>query len=177
MTPAAQHSSVPPQGQQLLEQMHDIIAPAPVVWWPPAIGWWLMMILVLAALFAAILIVRRRRTRDAYRAAALTLIEDLRDCPEPRLATEANRLLKRVALTAFPAEQLAINQAFGQPWVDWLNNQCRQPVFAGAVATALAQGGYQPDIACPRDELLSSLRRWLREHRRNGAASRRSARV
>lgn len=176
MTPAAQHGSLPPQAQELLEHMHDIIAPSPVGWWPPAPGWWILTILVLAALFALIVTLRQRRRREAYRRAALTLLQDLQDCPEADLATEANRLLKRIALVAFPGDQLAINQAFGEPWVDWLNRHCRQPVFVGATATALAQGGYQPNASCPRDELLASLSRWIREHR-TGTAQRRSGRV
>lgn len=175
MTPAAQHP-LPPQAQELLEHMHDIIAPSPVGWWPPAPGWWILTILLLAALFTLILALRQRRRRKAYRHAALSLLQDLQDCPEADLATEANRLLKRIALAAFPDDQLAINQAFGAPWVDWLNHHCRQPVFVGATATALAQGGYQPNTSCPRDELLASLRRWIREHR-TGTAKRRSRRV
>jgi hypothetical protein len=187
MTPAPQHSvlshqapqsaDLPPQAQELLEQMHGIITPAPVSWWPPAVGWWIVAAALLAALLILMLTLRQRRRQEAYRRAALQRLELLHNCPEAQLPTEANRLLKRIALAAFPADQLTINQAFGTLWVDWLNAHCRQPVFSGAAATALAHGGYQPNVSCPRDELLASLQRWVREHHRASLNQRNPARA
>lgn len=176
MTPAAQ-TPMPPQAQQLLEQMHGIIAPDPVGWWPPAPGWWILAILLIAAGVALVMTWRRRQRRNAYKSVALTLLDDLHRCADEDLASETNRLLKRVALVAYPGEQTVINQAFGDAWISWLNQRCGREVFIGNTADALAYGGYRSTPACPREDLLNSTRRWLREHKRAPGSARGLANV
>ncbi len=165
MTPA-QQPSLPPEALELLEQMHNIFVPQAVSWWPPAFGWWAATISLLGALVLALIAYLIKRRQEAYRRTAIKLLDQLREYPDTQLPTEANRLLKRVALAAFPAEKLAINQAFGEDWVAWLNARCRNLVFSGSAAAALARGGYQQDAAYPREELLACVRRWIADHQR-----------
>jgi len=157
----------PMNPQQLIEQMHDIIAPPAVGWWPPAPGWWVLAVLLLALLIWGIVSWRRHYLRGLYRRQALALLNRLDSCSDDLLPTEVNRLLKRTALSAYPAQSTAINQAFGEAWVLWLNHCFSQSVFEGDAALAIAYGGYQPDLACPRAQLLESARRWIEKHKRN----------
>lgn len=176
MTPAAQ-TPMPPQAQQLLQEMHGIITPEPIGWWPPAPGWWILAALLTAAVIALTLMVRQRRRRNAYKHTAIGLLQDLRKCADEELPSETNRLLKRVALVAFPGERTLINQLFGDAWVNWLNQHCGKPVFSGASADALARGGYRSTLPCTREELLGCAHRWLLDHKRRSAPSGGSPRV
>lgn len=175
MTPAS--APMPPEAQQLLQEMHGIITPTPVSWWPPAPGWWVLTVLLIAGITALIVALLRQRRRTAYKRAALSMLDQLRDCADPDLPSETNRLLKRVALAAFPAERTRINQLFGDAWVDWLNGRCGKAPFVGASAEALASGGYRASTPCPREELLTSTRRWLLDHKRRPTVNGRAARV
>lgn len=165
---------MPPQAQQLLEQMHGIITPTPIGWWPPAPGWWILLVLIIGAVAALIVALRRRRRRNAYKGVALKMLQELQSCNDEQLVSETNRLLKRVALVAYPGEHTNINQLFGEAWVGWLNQCCRGEVFTGQTAAALASGGYRPTQQCPREDLLAGVKRWLVDHKRgqNGRAAR-----
>lgn len=175
MRPAAQMSQaqpLPPQAQQLLEQMHDIIAPSPVGWWPPAPGWWVLAGLLIISLVWLILALRKNRKRNAYKREALAMLAAIADLSDAEFPTEINRLLKRTALSGFPGQSRAINLAFGDGWVAWLNSQCKRPVFAGDCAQALAHGGYLANTVYPRDQLITSARHWIRSHKRKSGGRR-----
>jgi hypothetical protein len=133
--------------------------------------------LLIAAVIALVIAVRQRRRRNAYRRAALNLLNELRNCADSDLPSETNRLLKRVALAAFPAERTQINQMFGDSWVNWLNQCSSKAIFAGPSADALAHGGYRSTLPCTREELLGCTRRWLLDHKRRLASAGGSARV
>ena len=137
----------------------------------------MLTILSVAAVIALVVALQQRRRRNAYKHAALGLLDKLRDCADQDLPSETNRLLKRVALVAFPNERTRINQLFGNAWVDWLNSRCGKSTFIGASADALAHGGYRAAAPCPRDELMASTRRWLLDHRRQPAVYGSAARV
>ena len=84
-----------------LQNLRDIVEPAPVPWWPPAVGWWILLVVVAA--FAVWLASRawRRRHANAYRRAAL---KELRSATNP---VEIAEILKRTALCAFPRTAVA----------------------------------------------------------------------
>lgn len=176
MTPAAQ-SPMPPEAQQLLQEMHGIIVPAAVGWWPPAPGWWMLATLLLAAVIALAVALHKWRQRNAYKHAALTMLDELRGYADEDLANETNRLLKRVALVAFPAERALINQLFGDAWVAWLNQSSGKSLFTGNCAEALAHGTYRSALPCSREELLACTRRWLVDHKSRLALKGGSTRV
>ena len=165
MTPAAQ-SPMPPEAQQLLQDMHGIIVPTSVGWWPLAPGWWILGALVLAVMIVLIASLRRHRQRKAYKQVALIMFDALDSCTDQNLVSEANRVLKWTALMAFPEKQMQINPLFGDAWVDWLNQHSNTPIFTNTCAEALGHGGYRSGLPCSREELLACTRRWLRDHRR-----------
>ena len=84
-----------------LQNLRDIAEPAPVPWWPPAVGWWILFVIVAAAVIWIALRAWRRWQANAYRRAAL---EELRSATNQ---VEIAKILKRVALCAFPRTDVA----------------------------------------------------------------------
>lgn len=164
MTPS--QSPLPPEALQLLQDMHGIIAPSSPSWWPVAIGWWAVASLLLAALIALVAWLLHHRQRAANKRALMALVDQLRTCADEDLSSETNRLLKRAALVAFPRERMLINQLFGEEWVTWLNQRSDKPIFTGACADTLVQGGYRSTLLCAREELIACTYRWLANHQR-----------
>ena len=101
-----------------LSSLHDIIVPEPVSWWPLAPGVWVLLgvatVVVLVLTWRAL---RSWRT-NAYRRAGLALLTDA------GTAHDISVILKRVALAAFPREQVA--SLYGTEWIAFLNQTCPQ---------------------------------------------------
>jgi hypothetical protein len=166
VTPVAQ-PSMPPEAQQLLQEMHGIIAPTSVGWWPPAPGWWVLGALLLAGAIVLVASRRRRQQRNAYKQVALTMFDALDRCTDQNLVSEANQLLKWTALKAFPEKQMQINPLFGDAWVDWLNQHSHTPIFTDTCADALGHGGYRSELPCSREDLLACTRRAITDVRQS----------
>lgn len=164
MTPPA-NPSADEQAKILLEQLRPIFVPDAASFWPLAAGWWAAGGLSLVALAALIWWLFHRHARAAYRRQALKMIEPLSTCSPEQLPQLANTLLKRTALSAYSTERTWINAAFGDEWVQWLNARCPHPVFTGATAQDLAEGGYTPTIRADRDALLQAVQLWILKHR------------
>lgn len=160
-----------------LERLHDIILPAPVPWWPPAPGWyWILGFLAIAAsLFAFRTFVRWQQNR--YRREALA---ELARCEHalknPALRTESiiniAELLKRAALSAWPREHVA--SLTGPPWFKFLDDTGRTSFTRGNGAL-LEQAAFDPHSVAALDqteldELVSTTRKWLKQHRAKHAS-------
>src|SRR5262245_63229264 len=89
-----------------LDRLNDIVVPPPVPWWPPAPAWYAVgiIVLILLAVLAWQMIAWRMRTR--YRRAALAELATIDTRSSHALGAVAE-LVKRVALAAFPREQVA----------------------------------------------------------------------
>lgn len=140
-------------GASSLDRLVDIVDQAPIPAWPPAPGWWIVAAAALLFFVVIILLWMRRRHRAAYRREALREIDrmgdDLRALPA---------LLKRVALCAYPREQVAgLN---GTAWVDFLNARTARPGFD----ESLLQLAYAPTAPAGRKALLATARRWILTH-------------
>ena len=131
-----------------LSRLHDIVVPPPVSWWPPDTGG----LLVLAGvIFCLILIgfqkyLRYRKNR--YRRAGLDLLDDA------STAQEVSVILKRVALAAFPREQVA--SLYGAQWADFLNRTCSRTHFD---TDAFADPERRAD-----KQLVQSAQHWITRH-------------
>jgi hypothetical protein len=158
-----------------LDRLHDIIAPAPVPWWPPAPAWyWVLgcaafVVLVLAA--HGIL----RWQRNRYRREALhewhALSAKLGD-PGTRLfaLTGLAVLLKRVALTAFPREEVAA--LTGPGWQSFLQRTAASPNFVAQTAGLIESVAYGTATANDVDETKAReaaalVHGWILNHRTN----------
>lgn len=132
-----------------LDNLRDITVPDPPPLWPPAPEVWLLLGIIV--LTASILFYqwRRARRRNAYRRTGLLLLADA------STVHDVSVVLKRVALAAFPREQVA--SLYGEEWADFLQQTSSHRKFS-----IIAQAA--PDEAVSRKvrRLAAS---WIRRHR------------
>ncbi|MHC4943883.1 MAG: DUF4381 domain-containing protein [Planctomycetota bacterium] len=157
-----------------LDNLHDIVTPAPVSWWPLAPGWYVLALLILLTLgWSAWTWYRRRRT-NAYRRAALLEFEALsRQTGSAHEREDALRklpeLLKRTALAAWPRAEVA--ELTGREWLAFLDRTAGMKKFSegkGRILPELAYGGSKFFQALKDEEVRSVIglaERWIREHR------------
>lgn len=145
-----------------LQNLHDIVLPAPPGWWPPAPGWYVLAVLLLAfALWWGRRAWQRWRA-DRYRREALKAFRALQADPG-RLAALPG-LLKRTALAAWGRE--AVAALSGEAWHRFLDCSAGTDRFcagAGALLDRLAYGG-EPLSGPEARLLLEAAALWLRGH-------------
>jgi len=149
-----------------LAQLEDIHLPEAVSNWP-APGWWLLAVLVLASVAGAAIWLWRYRQRNYYRRLASKQLQQLWNSSLTsgdfsNYCEQANALVKRTALTAFPRQQVAA--LYGESWVDFL-------ALSGAIdksqLTPLAEL-YSTRQMLTQDQcfqLHQQLVTWLKRHR------------
>ncbi|HUW29322.1 MAG TPA: DUF4381 domain-containing protein [Sulfuriferula sp.] len=153
-----------------LSQLHDIHLPARISWWPPAPGWWLLAAAVLLAA-VALYGLHRRRSRNHWRRFALSELLRLRELhatqpPAPRtLVSELSILLRRVAVSRFPREQVAALN--GDEWLAFLDRSLGESAaFQSDAGRLLTTVPYRPEMAIDPDSLRALLalgERWLKK--------------
>ena len=135
-----------------LARLHDVVEPDTVSFWPPAPGWWI--VLAATATMAGALCwngyVAWRR--NAYRRAALAELPTT----EP---TRIPALLKRVALAAYPREQVA--SLSGDAWLEFLERTGGVPMHRGLLDLAYCVKAN--DVAAIR----AACANWIRRHDRS----------
>lgn len=100
-----------------LQDLKDIRTPAAIESWPPAYGWWLLVVLVLIGLGLLIIcLIKRRKVRLAKRQALQTLRQI--DSANLDAVSQLNQLLKRVAITYFPNQN--VQEMYGPNWTTFL---------------------------------------------------------
>jgi hypothetical protein len=148
------------------EDFAEVLPPDPVSWLPQTPGW-----LVVGALLGLYLAYRgwlalRHWHRNRYRREACRELQRLAaQATGEGLAGELSALLKRTALAAFPRPQVA--RLSGARWVEFLNGQCDQALFEGALASALVREQYRDRglAESERQALMAACREWILSHR------------
>ncbi len=133
--------------------------PEPVPWWPPAPGWWLLALLLLAGA-----VVAWRHHRHHRPESAIELLERLAHHrgDDRHFVVELNLALKRIALSRFPAAEVA--PLSGEAWLAFLDATGGHGDFAAGVGRVLAQAPYRAAVRLDdRASLLALCRRWA-EH-------------
>ena len=150
----------------LLSQLRDIHAAAPVSWWPPAPGWWVLALLVLALLvwagrrmLARFRVYRRRKQMLGW-VEHLNANIDPDSNPQEYLST-LYRIFKLVALRAFPERQCALLN--GQEWVDFLAEKMTKSGSTGSLGV-LASGPYEPTPGFDPQQMSELTRKWIKQH-------------
>lgn len=154
-----------------LQNLNDIVAPAPVGWWPLAPGWYLLAVLLLFVLAYLGLHWWLTWRRNRYRRTALN---ELHSIGEQRLR-ELPALLKRTALTCWPRGQVAALS--GPEWHRFLDETAGKTLFTGDAGQTLDQLAYagrsQPELSeAEIKSVVGAADYWLRNHRvRRGEAA------
>lgn len=117
-----------------LQNLHDIVVPAPVPWLPPAPGWYALGLTLLLFLLWGTVVWYRHWQRNAYRRQALAELARIENALDgdkaahlllPRLP----ELLKRTALAAYGRGEVA--SLSGKTWLDFLDRSIDKPLFSG----------------------------------------------
>jgi len=150
----------------LLSQLRDIHAAAPVAWWPPAPGWWVLALLALVLISWLGKRVLARHRLNRRRKQMLGWIDHLNANIDPRRDPQAylstlNRIFKLVALRAFPGEQCAVMN--GKDWSGFVIEKMKKSASADALEV-LASGPYDPAPRFDPEQLSALTRDWIREH-------------
>ena len=100
-----------------LDNLKDIHTPNAIENWPPAYGWWLLALIIVVLLF---LVCKWALNAYKIRAAKRLALKQLAliDNNQQNANAQLNQLLKRVAMSYFPA--FNVQQKFGETWVDFL---------------------------------------------------------
>lgn len=138
-----------------LNNLRDIVEPAPVSWWPLAVGWYVL--LGACVLWGLVLLGRflRQWWRNAYRRAAL------KELAVARSDLEIAAVLKRTACVAYPREEVAALS--GARWREWLERTGGQTV-TDEVAQSLSQGIYGAGEPLLSQALQDFAVGWIRHH-------------
>lgn len=153
-------------GNYALGDFVELVAPESVSWLPQTAGWVWLGAAALAWLAHYGWLKARLWYRNRYRREALVRLEALSRNPESQdLLPELNKLLKLVAVTAYPREKVA--RLSGQPWAEFLKLECPSTAFSEPQLELLTIGSYREVEIDPTtvSNLLRAGQLWIREHR------------
>lgn len=146
-----------------LAELRDIHLPPPPGLWPLAMGWWLVSGLILL-LFVLILVVYiRRYPKIKIKRQARRALNELKNNPDADLINEVTTLLKRVAISYYPQQEVA--HLHGEQWLEFLDKTGRTRAFTHGVGRFFAAGHYQRRQDINDKTLLKLARFWLRRIR------------
>ncbi len=148
-----------------LDRLHDIVTPPPVSWWPLAPGWYVVGGLGLILLGLAAWDAAARWRRDRYRREASQELDRL--APTAQNLAAVAELLKRVALVAYPRDQVAA--LTGEPWLEFLDRTGGGSRFVQGAGRHLESATFRqtPPELGPDDlaALIADVRHWIQHHR------------
>jgi hypothetical protein len=147
-----------------LDRLHEVIVPPPVPWWPPGPGWIVLGVALTLGLVWWLIRMVRAWQSNCYRREALALLGTA-EGTGAGLAT----LIKRVALSAYPREQVA--SLIGEKWLVFLDETGRTTAFTNGPGRWLVRLPYEPGLlatlpSAEYRDLLATIREWVTRHRR-----------
>ncbi len=154
-----------------LAALRDIHLPAEPSWWPPAPGWWLLAALtvVTVAWLGRMLWHRYDRARRRRRVLARLerLLRDYDAQHACRFVAGVAELLRRVALSHYPREQVA--PLAGDAWLRFLDEHGGQGQFSDGPGRVLADGLYRSRCEVDPQALARLARAWVQAQAGGGA--------
>lgn len=155
------------QATDPLAGLRDIHLPGMIEPWPPAPGWWLLALLAALAVIALCVWLLGRWRANRYRREALaelaSLLNDWQEHGDNLAYLAAlQRLLKRVALSSFPRENVA--SLTGEAWVQFLDQSTASHDFSMVETEALIDGNYRQDLEIDVATLQNIARLWIQKH-------------
>lgn len=150
-----------------LAALKDIHLPEAAGWWPPAPGWWLLAALLLLLVVLAWRGWRARRRRLALHDEALAELQQIRrrhaeNADATWLAAELSRLLRRVAISRYPDEEVA--GLVGEAWLAFLDRRLPDRPFGKGAGRVLVEAPYRKGaVELEADALFRLVERWLEQ--------------
>ena len=156
-----------PQMPDPLAQLRPNSLPDPVGFWPPAPGWWIASAVLLTIIATAAVWLYRLWRKNRYRKQALKQVDELFSAwqqhqDERRFAHDCNRLLKKVALHAYPQKDIA--SLSGTGWQEFLAETGNNNDFLNAPGEALGDQRFNPDWTPDISTLKTLTLNWIRKH-------------
>lgn len=146
-----------------LDQLKDIHLPAEVSPWPLSWTWWLMLLAIICLIAVGIYAYRRyqKRTRIKRQALKELMLLQQNSCD----LTALHQLLKRVALSCFPRQEVASLQ--GANWLLFLDQQVKKnkansPLFSNEVNFWLDNLYQAGDTLQATEAHFDTCRSWLK---------------
>ena len=153
------------QAMDPLAGLRDLHTPGMIESWPPAPGWWLLAAMTAALVAYGFFLLARYWRSNLYRREALAELARLKTewqmHGDNRIWLAAlQSLLKRVALTGFPREEVA--SLTGEAWVQFLDRTSGSQEFS--LTDALIDGSYREDMVVDVAMLERFADFWIRKH-------------
>lgn len=157
-----------------LQNLHDIVTPAPTPWLPPAPGWYAVGFSLLL-LFCWVAVQKYLRwRRNTYRREALTELSELAGQMEDSAAygqvlPQLPQLVKRTAIAAYGRSMVA--SLSGDDWLEFLDKTGSTQVFSQGSGKLLNDCSYLPAVQLAEfsHEQVTGLQKavlhWTRKHR------------
>ncbi len=155
------------QAADPLAQLRDIHTPGMIEAWPPAPGWWMLAALGALLIIAGLVWLFRYWRANRYRREAMSELAQLfeswhKNDDDLAYLESLQKLLKRVALTSFPREEVA--GLTGEAWVHFLDRTTGSHDFSMGEAEALIDGTYRTDISVDIESLHLVAKGWIQKH-------------
>ncbi len=155
------------QGQNPLDQLRPNHLPDPIGIWPPAIGWWVLAALIMLMVTGIGYWLIRRWKNNHYRRQGVKQANHLlalysQHKNSLRFAHDCNRLLKQVALHAYPQKDVA--GLHGQQWQAFLAEKGQDQQFINGAGEAFGEGRFSPDWTPDIDALHKLTLSWIKKH-------------
>ncbi len=150
-----------------LAELRDIHMPGPIETWPPAPGWWILAAIAIGIVLYVIYLLIRNWRANRYRREALSEMHDLfaswqANGDDLAYIEALQNLLKRVALSSFPREDVAC--LTGEAWVQFLDRSTGSHDFSMGEAEVLIDGNYRPDVSVDVHALHATSVQWIKRH-------------
>lgn len=147
--------------QNLLSDLKDIHYPASVSWWPLAPGWYLLIALLIGLLIVGVIYFIGAYKKYKLRRIVLQELANLRQQnTDKNIAAELSILLKRVAITYYPAHEVA--SLNGHAWLTFLDTHGKTTAFSQGVGKLLLSSPYQKNSPQHINELFKLSENWIR---------------
>jgi len=141
-----------------IDDLLDIVEPAPVPWTPQTIGWWALLLVLVVVAAVAARAYRRHKTANRYRREAIAVLDSL----ERPTVSAVNAVLKRAAMTADTRAHVATLS--GPAWISFLRATGPATALGNREQELLSDGSY----SCRNADgatVLPFARTWILGHR------------
>ncbi|MEH6453524.1 MAG: DUF4381 domain-containing protein [Psychromonas sp.] len=142
--------------QNMLNQLHDIIAPSAPSPWPLASIYWVLLVLIITAIIGLFFFISKYKKQQQKQKIALQKLHQLQQSKTSFI--QLNQLLKGAALLYYPRQQVA--SLHGEKWFDFLQKNTDISLF-GDKKSFMQRLYKNSEKNCSEDD-FSQARIWIK---------------